>query len=119
MSVNREMLIRQMFGSFYWTLHHICEELEMSDEFGPMSLKGLLSDMCPYTFADGESADPACYAEYKEMFIKDPTEPEDGFGAAIRFLHTYQKDYGYELGNIEAVFRWEDYLFAYEFLSKQ
>ena len=55
--------------AFYWTLEHIFRQSKVPVSPHPFSLCDLLSDMCPFTFATGMSADPAAYADYEWFSI--------------------------------------------------
>ncbi|MBR5247020.1 MAG: hypothetical protein IKV25_06610 [Clostridia bacterium] len=68
-------------------------------------LRRLLGDMCPYTFKDSNSADPAtyedfldclndCYSETKKMDITTT------FKASIKFLEVYRDEFGFAIQKV-------------------
>ena len=85
----------------------------------PFSLCDLLSDMCPFTFATGMSADPAAFFDYEEILKKRITSQEDesvlnGYCAGREFLQMYMTEYEYELEETIQAFSLDDYTFAHQ-----
>lgn len=105
--------------AFYWTLEHIFKQSKQPIAPHPFSLCDLLSDMCPFTFATGISADPAAYYDYEKILKKLAATPEDesvlnGYCAGREFIQMYMTEYEYELEDTIQGFSLEDYTFAYE-----
>ena len=105
--------------AFYWTLEHIFRRSKEPIAPHPFSLCDLLSNMCPFTFETGMSADPAAYFEY-EQILKALAERQgedsawNGYRAGCEFLQKYMNEYGYELEEPIRVFSPEEYSFAYD-----
>lgn len=62
----------------------------------------LASDMCPYTFKDSNSADPAVYEDFSDCLNNCFSETEKmdvitAFNASIRFLDMYRDEFGFEI----------------------
>lgn len=65
----------------------------------------LLSDMCPYTFKDSNSADPATYEDFLDCLNDCYSETEKmdittAFKASIKFLEMYRDDFGFEIQKV-------------------
>lgn len=65
-------------------------------------IASLASDMCPYTFEDGKSADPATYEDFTDCFnlCFAETKKEDvatGYAASIKFLEMYRDEFGFDI----------------------
>lgn len=105
--------------AFYWTLEHIFRQSKTPVSPHPFSLCDLLSDMCPFTFATGMSADPAAYVDYENILKRKITTVEDetvlnGYVAGWEYLQMYMEEYEYELEGVIQEFSLDDYSFAYE-----
>lgn len=79
----------------------------------------IASDMCPYTFADGKSADPATYGEFAD-FLKlclDKSEKEDvetAYAASIKFLEMYRDDVEFDIDKYIKKLSFDVYKEAFE-----
>lgn len=105
--------------AFYWTLAHIFELSKHPVAPHPFSLCDLLSNMCPFTFATGMSADPAVYCEYEEILKRiisggEDETPVSGYRAGREFLQMYMDEFDYELEETLQAFGLDEYAFAYE-----
>lgn len=105
--------------AFYWTLEYIFKCSKQPIAPHPFSLCDLLSNMCPFTFSVGMSADPAAFYDYERFLKKRIAETgeesaQNGYGAGKDFLHFYMYEYGYDLSAVMADFSEENYTFAYE-----
>lgn len=105
--------------AFYWTLEHIFLQSKKPVSPHPFSLCDLLSDMCPFTFASGVSADPAAYADYENLLKRKTTAKEDetvlnGYIAGREYMQMYMTEYEYELEDAVKNFSLDDYSLAYE-----
>lgn len=110
---------KRCYIAFYWTLEHIFKQTGQPVAPHPFSLCDLLSDMCPFTFATGVSADPADFCDYETILQKGMEGQEDepvrsGYRAGRAFLQMYMDEYGYELEEALAAFSLDEYTFAYE-----
>lgn len=110
--------------AFYWTLEHIFKQLKQPVAPHPFSLCDLLSDMCPFTFSVGMSADPASFYDYEKILEKSVTNQEDesiqnGYCAGKEFIRMYMTEYEYELGDVMQMFSLDDYTFAYEKVGEE
>ena len=86
----------------YIALYNIVDKFykEDNNEF----IADLASDMCPYTFKDSNSADPAVYEDFSDClnFCFAETEKMDittAFKASIRFLEMYRDEFGFEIND--------------------
>ena len=108
----------QCYIALYWTLEHILKQSEEPVSPHPFSLCDLLSNMCPFTFATGMSADPSAYYAYeqilKEIVSSEDSSPLSGYQAGRNFLQMYMAEYEYELEDVISAFSLEDYTFAYK-----
>lgn len=105
--------------AFYWTLEHIFKRTKQPVAPHPFSLCDLLSDMCPFTFGTGMSADPAAFYDYEKILRKIVTGQGmetifHGYLAGREFMQMYMDAYEYELETAIQAFSLEDYTFAYE-----
>ena len=105
--------------AFYWTLEHIFRQTKVPVSPHPFSLCDLLSDMCPFTFATGMSADPAAYADYENILKRKTLAKEDetalnGYVAGREYMQMYMTEYEYELEDTIKNFSLDDYSLAYE-----
>lgn len=105
--------------AFYWTLEHILRQSKEPISPHPFSLCDLLSDMCPFTFATGMSADPAAYFDYENILKSRITTTEDetvlnGYIAGQEYMQMYVTEYEYELKSAIQKFSLDDYALAYE-----
>lgn len=106
------------YQAFYWTLRHILEQSAEAVSPQPFSLCDLLSNMSPYTFRDGGSADPAAYEAYQTLLQAETAQaPLCGYLAGTAFLRMYMDEYGYQLEDTLRAFTAEDYAFAFESLT--
>lgn len=86
----------------YIALYNIIDKFykEGKNEF----IADLASDMCPYTFKESNSADPAVYEDFSDClnFCFAETEKMDittAFKASIRFLEMYRDEFGFEIND--------------------
>lgn len=105
--------------AFYWTLEHIFLQSQKPVSPHPFSLCDLLSDMCPFTFATGMSADPAAYFDYEKILTSKITTAGDetalnGYVAGREYMQLYMTEYEYELEGAIQEFSLDDYSLAYE-----
>lgn len=105
--------------AFYWTLEYMFKRSKQPVAPHPFSLCDLLSDMCPFTFTEGMSADPAVYCDYEKILKEKVTIQKEesafvGYCAAREFVQMYMAEYGYELEDTIRAFSLEEYTFAYE-----
>ena len=61
----------------------------------------LASEMCPYTFENSHSADPAVYEDFvdclRACFAEtEKADAENAFRASVRFLEMYRDEFGFE-----------------------
>ena len=65
------------------------------------NLSVVLSDICPFTFKDSMSADPAAWEDFCEYYEEAQgacsSEFEAAYNAAIRFLRVYEEEWGYPI----------------------
>jgi len=123
LTLTKEQYIQRAYLSFYWTLYHIFEQGNQPAAPHPFSLCDLLSNMCPYTFAENYSADPAVYAEYEEILLKKTSTAGTqtilhGYQSGREFIQIYMDEYEYDLAQTLEEFSLEDYTFAFEHLEK-
>lgn len=64
----------------------------------------LASDMCPNTFKDSNSADPAVYEDFSDCLHScfaetGKTDVDTAFKSSIRFLEMYRDEFGFELND--------------------
>ncbi len=69
-----------LFVMIYYALDAYYEE-NISEE-----INNFLSDMCPFTFADEGSADPAIYAEFCNFIKVEEIEIENSFELASKYV---------------------------------
>ena len=84
----------------YIALYNIIDKFYTEDknEF----IAELASEMCPHTFNDSNSADPAVFEDFSDCLhfcfaeagIEDVTT---AFNASVRFLEMYRDEFGFEL----------------------
>lgn len=86
----------------YFALYNIIEKFYTEDknEF----IAELASDMCPYTFKDSDSADPAVYEDFSDCLNfcfaeTGKTDIATAFKSSIRFLEMYRDEFGFELND--------------------
>ncbi|MGN0538991.1 MAG: hypothetical protein ACI4KI_03950 [Candidatus Fimenecus sp.] len=84
----------------YIALYNIINKFYM--EYKNEILAELASDMCPHTFKDSNSADPAVYEDF--LYCLNSCFAETGrmdyttaFNASIRFLEMYRDEFGFEI----------------------
>ena len=92
---------KQAFYALYWTLQAQWEKRKTE------GLTMILSDMCPYTFADGNSADPASWPEFCDCCKEVEAELEAQgielsaldtvFRCGTRYMRFFQDSFGYDL----------------------
>ena len=70
----------ELFVMIYYTLDAYYGE-NVSEESN-----NFLSDMCPFTFADEGSADPAVYAEFCDFIKVEEIEIENSFELACKYI---------------------------------
>ena len=119
MNLSNEQYTQTAYLSFYWTLHHIFEESHQPVAPHPFSLCDLLSNMCPCTFQNNLSADPAVYCEYAEVLqnlLSADNTPSIllGYQAGREFIQLYMDEYEYDLEKTLQAFSLEDYTYAFE-----
>lgn len=122
MNQTTEKYIERCYLALYWTLERIFRQSKAPKSPHPFSLCNLLSDMCPFTFKTGLSADPGVYFEYKEILCKlisdgEGETPLNGYCAGRSFIQMYITEFEYELEDTLLAFSLEDYSCAYEKLS--
>ena len=105
--------------AFYWTLENIFKKSKSPIAPHPFSLCDLLSDMCPFTFVTGMSADPAAYFDYEKLLKNKIMAPEDetvlkGYAAGREFIQMYMTEYEYALEDVLKSFSMNDFSLAYE-----
>ena len=110
--------------AFYWTLEHIFLQSKAPVSPQPFSLCDLLSDMCPYTFATGISADPAAYYDYEKILKSMIAAPEDetvlnGYAAGRGYMQMYMTEYEYELESAIQKYSLDDFSLAYGKVSAE
>lgn len=76
----RKMTKYELFVMIYYALDAYYEE-NISEE-----INNFLSDMCPFTFADEGSADPAIYAEFCNFIKVEEIEIENSFELAGKYI---------------------------------
>lgn len=86
----------------YMALYNIIDKFyrKEKNEF----IADLASDMCPYTFKDSNSADPAVYEDFSDCLNScfaetEKTDITTAFKASIRFLEMYRDEFGFELND--------------------
>lgn len=84
----------------YIALYNVIDKFYKDDknEF----IAELASEMCPYTFKDSYSADPAVYEDFSDCLNfcfaeTGKTDIATAFNASIRFLEMYRDEFGFEL----------------------
>lgn len=105
--------------ALYWTLEHIFLQSKEPNSPHPFSLCDLLSNMCPFTFATGMSADPAAYFDYEKILKSMIATTEDetalnGYVAGREYMQIYMMEYEYELEDAIKNFSLDDFSSAYE-----
>lgn len=65
-------------------------------------IASLASDMCPYTFVDSKSADPATYEDFTDCFNlcfaqSQKEDIETAYAASIKFLEMYRDEFGFDI----------------------
>lgn len=73
-------------------------------------LRPLLSDMSPYTFKEGYSADPAVWEDWKKCVqeicgAEDNIEPSQLKTLLFVFLQLYRDEWSFELDNVISALR--------------
>ena len=90
-----ETTCRKAFMSMFYLLDSIYSRFPYNN------LGVVLSDICPFTFKDSMSADPAAWQDYCEYYeeAKDgySSELEAAYYTAIRFLRVYEEEWGYPI----------------------
>ena len=86
----------------YMALYNIIDKFYREDKND--FIANLASDMCPYTFKDSNSADPATYEDFfgclKACFNEtEKTDVDTAFTASIRFLEMYRDEFGFEIND--------------------
>lgn len=86
----------------YIALYNIIDKFYVEDknEF----IAELASNMCPHTFKDSNSADPAVFEDFSDCLNSCFAETEKmdvttAFKASIRFLEMYRDEFGFELSD--------------------
>ena len=83
----RKMTKYELFVMIYYALDAYYEE-NVSEE-----LNNFLSDMCPFTFADEGSADPAIYAEFCDFIKVEEIEIENSYELACKYIEWINQPY--------------------------
>ena len=90
-----ETTCRKAFMSMFYLLDSIYSRFPYNN------LGVVLSDICPFTFKDSMSADPAAWQDFCEYYeeAKDgySSEFEAAYYTAIRFLRVYEEEWGYPI----------------------
>lgn len=86
----------------YIALYNIIDDFYKKDK--NKHIANLASDMCPYTFKDSNSADPATYEDFLDClnYYYAETEKMDittAYKASIKFLEMYRDEFGFELND--------------------
>lgn len=86
----------------YIALYNIIDKFYTEDKND--SISELASDMCPHTFKDSNSADPAVFEDFSDCLNSCFAETEKidvttAFKASIRFLEMYRDEFGFELND--------------------
>ena len=86
----------------YIALYNIIEKFYTEDNNEVIA--ELASGMCPHTFKDSNSADPAVYEDFSDCLNSCFAETErmdfaTAFNASIRFLEMYRDEFGFELSD--------------------
>ena len=122
MNLSREQYVKKAYLSFYWTLHNIFKQAKQPIAPHPFSLCDLLSNMCPCTFQNDLSADPAVYYEYEEILqnlLSTDNTPSIllAYQAGREFIQMYMDEYAYDLELALQAFSLEDYSAAFGHLD--
>lgn len=86
----------------YTALYNIIDKFYAEDKND--FIANLASDMCPGTFKDSNSADPAVYEDFLDCLNfcfaeTDKIDVTTAFKAAIRFLEMYRDEFGFEIND--------------------
>lgn len=82
-------------------------------------IASLASDMCPYTFVDSKSADPATYEDFTDCFNlcfaqSQKEDIETAYAASIKFLEMYRDEFGFDIGEYIEKLNFETYSQEFE-----
>ena len=109
---------KQAFHALYWTLDY---QYSQTQSFG---LGEIASDMCPYTFKDGNSADPASWYDFcdccKEVEKELETEGiqlsalDTAIRCSLRYMRFFHDSFGYDLEEAIKDFPRDKYKIAFE-----
>ena len=82
-------------------------------------IASLASDMCPYTFVDSKSADPATYEDFTDCFNlcfaqSQKEDIETAYAASIKFLEMYRDEFGFDIGEYIEKLSFETYSQEFE-----
>ena len=94
------MTIRQGYVSIFKVLDNYFSHTDKDAELRP-----LLSDMNPYAFKEGYSADPAVWEDWQQCVEKVCGKNSDIASAQLKpllftFLEMYREEWGYELDQV-------------------
>lgn len=70
----------ELFTMIFYALDAYYDE-DMSED-----INNFLSDMCPFTFTDVGSADPAVYEEFCDFIKTDRLDVEDSYEVARKYI---------------------------------
>ena len=86
---------RKAFMAMYYLLDSVYSRFPYNN------LGVVLSDICPFTFKDGMSADPAAWDDfceyYKEAEGAYSSEIDVGYFTALRFLRVYEEEWDFPI----------------------
>ena len=86
---------RKAFLAMFYLLDSIYSQFPYNN------LGVVLSDICPYTFKDSMSADPAAWQDFCEYYEEAKgtysSEIEVGYYTSIRFLRVYEEEWDYPI----------------------
>ena len=110
---------KQAFHALYWTLN---DQFSRNPSLG---LGEIASDMCPYTFKDGNSADPASWYDFcdcckeveRELEAQglELSEVETAFRCGTRYMRFFHDSFGYDLEEAIKDLSFEKFKIAYEY----
>ena len=94
---------REYQKNSYIALYNVIDDYYKKDK--NEHIANLASDMCPYTFKDSNSADPATYEDFLDClnYCYSETEKMDittAFKASIKFLEMYRDEFGFEIQKV-------------------
>lgn len=98
---------RKAFMAMFYLLDSVYSQFPYNN------LGVVLGDICPFTFKDSMSADPAAWEDFCEYYQEAEavcdSEFKAGYDAAIRFLRVYEEEWGYPIPYAMEEFTTEKY----------